>query len=237
MTTDLFIRTYYQDYQWLSHCLRSIQKFANGFRKVVVVAPNENPDRGIPIGTNEVLFRVHEAGEGYMEQQNTKLHADTFSDAEFFCFMDSDTIFTRLVCPDDLIVDNRRPRWLYTPYASIASGDGQTWKEPTAKIMKRPVEFEFMRRHPLVAPRWALQAFRDWMWRAHGMSLERYIMSQPYREFSEWNALGAYLWFFHHDRIEWQNTDVEVGHPFVWQGFSWGGLNEHIRADLERALA
>lgn len=236
MTTDIFIRSYYRDYQWLHHCLKSIQRFATGFRRVIVVAPFESPDRGIPTGTTEELFRVHEVGEGYMEQQSTKLHADAFSDADFFCFMDSDTIFTRPVSPADLIVGDR-VRWLYTPYSSIDSGDGQTWKEPTAKVMQQPVPFEFMRRHPLVAPRWALEGFRHWMWKVHGMSLERYIMAQPDRQFSEWNALGAHLWFYHRDRVEWMNTDEDMGTTFVWQGFSWGGCTDAISADMERALA
>lgn len=190
-----------------------------------------------PTGTSEVVFFVQEQGEGYLFQQNIKLHADCFTDAEFICYMDCDTIFTRPATPQDLIVDNRKVRWLYTPYSSIDSGDGQTWKEPTEKLMGHPVENEMMRRHPFCAPRWALQAFREWMWKIHGMSLERYVMSRPNREFSEFNALGAYLWYYHKDKVHWQNTDEEMGVTYVWQGYSWGGLSEHIKADLERALA
>ncbi len=171
-----------------------------------------------------------------MHQQVLKLHADAYSDADYFIFQDSDTIFTRPVSPDDLIV-NGKVKWLYTPYSSIDSGDGQTWKAPTSKVMCMPVEFEFMRRHCFVIPRWALEGFRHWMWKVHGMSLENYIHSQSMREFSEFNAIGAWLWFFHHDKVEWQNTDEELGEPYVHQGFSWGGLTDAIRADLERALA
>lgn len=233
MTTDLLIRSWVNDFEWLTYSLRSIQRFATGFRNVIVVTPNGQIP---PTGSVETVFHVHEHGEGYMAQQVTKLHADAYSDADYFAYLDSDVIFTRPVTPDDLI-ENGKVRWLYTPYASIDSGDGQTWKEPTAKVMMQPVPHEFMRRHPLVAPRWALEGFRHWMWKVHGMSLEHYILTQPGRSFSEWNALGAWLWFYHRDKVEWQNTDEDLGTTYVHQSFSWGGLNDTIRADLERALA
>lgn len=235
MTTEIFIKSYPADYEWLQFCLRSIQRFATGFRRVVVVVPDGAPCP--PTGTSEKVLRVHEQGEGYLQQQNIKLHADCLSDAEFFLYLDSDVILTRPICPEDMIVQARRPRWLYTPYTSIDNGDGQTWKEPTAKLMMRPVPNEFMRRHPFCIPRWALIGFREWMWKAHGMSLERYIMSQPNREFSEFNAIGAWLWFHHNDKIEWQNTDEDIGTVYCYQHFSYGGLNDDTRRNMELALA
>ena len=55
-------------------------------------------------------------------------------------------------------------------------------------------------------------------------------------QFSEWNALGAWLWMHHRERIEWINTDVEIGIPFVHQSYSWGGLSPEIMANMEAAL-
>jgi len=234
MTTDIFIRSFDGDFEWLKYCLRSIQRFATGFRRTIVVVPNGQTP---PTGTAEVVFSIHESGDGYMGQQVTKLHADCFSDAEFILAMDSDTIFTRPVNPDDFVVNRRKVRWLYTPYSSLSGDGSQTWKPITEKVMMRLVENEFMRRHPLVAPRWVLQGFREWMWKIHGMSIEAYVMSQPDRNFSEWNALGAYLWFYHHDKIEWQNTNDDIGIPCVHQSWSHGGLNDDLRNHLEKALA
>lgn len=235
MTTDILIKTYPGDYEWLRYCLRSIQRFATGFRRTVVIVPDgaEKP----PTGDAEDVHYVHEYGEGYMFQQVVKLHADAFTDAEFICYMDADTIFTRHVCPEHLIDDMRRPRWLYTPYSSINSGDGQTWKAPTEKLMNGPVDHEFMRRHPFVVSRKMLEGFRLWMMRSHRMTVERYVMTQPNREFSEFNALGAWLWFYHGYVVEWMNTDENMGTTFVHQSYSWGGLSDAIRVNLEAALA
>lgn len=233
MNVDLFVRSYDGDSGWLQYCLRSIHRFATGFRRVVVVVPHgHNP----PVGTAEVVFRVAEIGEQYVQQQSDKMHADHFSDADFITFTDSDTIFTRPISPADLIVEDR-VRWLYTPYSSIDSGDGQTWKPVTAKFMGHPVENEMMRRHPFTVPRWAFEALRAWVHRTHGVTLERYFMTQPLRECSEFNFMAAYLWFHHHDKVEWQNTDDDLGTVYVEQKHSWGGLSDRIRGELERALA
>lgn len=234
MTTDIIIRSYSSDFEWLKYCLRSIQRFATGFRRTVVIVPQGQVP---PTGTAESVFYIQETMPGYMAQQNDKLHADAFSDAEFLLFMDSDTIFTRPITPADAVSDCRYTVWLYTPYSSLPNDDAQMWKCVTEKALKQPVDYEFMRRHPLCAPRWALEEFRRWMLREHGMPLERYIAQQPNREFSEWNALGAWLWLHHRDKILWQNTDEELGAPFVHQSWSYGGFNPDIVNNLEAALA
>lgn len=234
MTTDLVIKSYQNDFEWLKYALRSIQRFATGFRKVIVIVPR---DQNPPTGVSEQVFYVHEYGSGYLFQQVMKLHADGFSDAEFLVHLDSDTIFTRPISPDLIIADNRRPLWLYTPYASLGNDESQLWKGVTEKALMRPVENEFMRRHAFCTPRWALEGFRKWFWEMHGMSLERYVMTQPAHEFSEFNCLGAWLWFYHREKIEWINTDENMGTTFVHQHYSYGGLNDDIRANIERALA
>ena len=40
MTTDIFIKSYRGDFEWLPGCLHSIQKYATGFRDVVIVVPD-----------------------------------------------------------------------------------------------------------------------------------------------------------------------------------------------------
>lgn len=233
MKVDLFIRSYDGDAEWLQYCLRSIQRFATGFRRTVVVVPNGHTP---PTGDVETVFHVAEVGDQYCQQQSDKMQADHFSDADFITFTDSDTVFTRPVTPNDLICPSGKVGWLYTPYASLGE-QGSTWKRITEKMMKRPVEMEMMRRHPFTAPRWALQEFRAWVHRTHGISMERYFLTQLNRECSEFNFLGAYLWFHHRDKVEWQNTDENMGTTFCLQHYSWGGLTEEIRSKLELAVA
>ncbi len=232
MTVDLFYKSYAADFDWLKYSLRSVQRFATGFRKVIVVVPEgEKP----PTGVSEQVFFVREHGNPYLFQQVIKLHADAFTDAEFIVPFDSDTIWTQPVTPQKLIADNRRPVWLYNSYEDLVGGDGQTWKEPTAKVLREPVQNEFMRRHPFVIPRRALISFREWVWQQHGMSLETFIMGQPDGTFSEFNALGAWLWIHHRDKIEWKKP--EDFPTYVHQSYSYGGINPDLRNHLEAALA
>lgn len=234
MTCDIFIKSFSGDYEWLKYCLRSIQRFATGFRRVIVVVPEgENP----PTGTFEQVHFIHERGDGYMNQQVVKLHADEFTDAEFITYMDSDTIFTCPVCPSDLIVDSRRVRWLYTPYASLGDDGSHVWKAVTSKFIKQPAELEFMRRHPFTVPAWALREMRRWTRQNHGIGLEQYVLEQPNREFSEFNAIGAFLWYHHPGHVEWQNTDENMGVAYCHQSWSHNPLNDDLRAHLEAALA
>src|SRR5882757_8087491 len=219
MVTDLFIKSYPADYRWLVFALRSIQRFATGFRRVVVVVPEGSA--APPSGTNEEVFYCREYFNPYLFQQWIKLNADAYTDSEFVTFLDSDTIFTRPVSPDLLIKDNRKPVWLYTPYSSLSGDDSKTWLQPTSLAIKRDVPHEFMRRHPFTIQRWALVSFRQWFLRNHGISLEDYIRNVPGNGFSEFNAVAAYLWHFHHDRIEWQNTDDDMGACFVKQHHSY----------------
>src|SRR5262249_42897707 len=127
--------------------------------------------------------------------------------------------------------------WMMTPYDKTAT----PWKSITEKFLKQPVEFEFMRRFPIIIPRWLHWEVRAFCEREHKLQIEKYIMQQPYRAFSEFNALGAYAYAFHRDKFNWINTE-EVP-PEKWpvltvdQRYSHGGLNEKIKQEWEEILS
>ena len=41
LTTDILIKSYPQDYPLLEYCLKSLSKFATGFRQIIVVCPEK----------------------------------------------------------------------------------------------------------------------------------------------------------------------------------------------------
>jgi hypothetical protein len=99
LTVDIFIKSYPPDYDWLRYCLRSIDRFCSGFRKVVVVSPetfNADPALKIPV---QVVVAPQQCQDGYLDQQLFKLNAHQFSDADMILHVDSDTIFTVQVTP------------------------------------------------------------------------------------------------------------------------------------------
>lgn len=238
MTCDIFIKTYPADGKFLEYCLRSIDKFATGFRKIVLVTPMGSRVGEILFDAGNVrcpnIIEVEEYGaDGYLSQQVFKLHANTFSDAEFILFMDSDTIFTRPVTPETFFIDGKIA-WLYTPYDKIKT----PWQPITEKFLGCPVEFEFMRRHPLLAPSWLLAALRTFCRTMHDVSLDEYIMAQPQRAFSEFNALGALAYYFHRDMFHWLNTETDdIPELTTLQKWSYGGVTPEIVTEFEQILA
>lgn len=251
--TDIFIKSYPADYPWLNYCLRSIQKYASGIRQIILVTPKPIPGSAESIALyvydilkdyidlpDPVSIQAIEAQEygqdGYLSQQIFKLYADTFSDADQLLFIDSDTIFTRPVTPQTYFKDGRI-EWMMTPWAKTDT----PWQPIVEKFLGQPVEFEFMRRHPTLVPRWLLIAVREFCLKQHGVPLDQYVMSQPHRAFSEFNVLGAFANAFHRDKFHWVNTEEvpesEWPELTVLQKFSWGGLTDEIKAEFELILS
>jgi len=233
MTTDIFIRSYAKDFPWLAYALRSIHKFATGFRDVIVVIPDTDDLSQLTV---EKVFKVADVMPGYMQQQCTKMHADTFSDADTYLFMDSDCVLTEPVTPETFMTDGM-PNWIYTPWKSLGADAHNAWFEPMAKCLGEEPPAEFMRRHPQLIPRWALQEFRGFVPEKHGVSLEHYIGSQALGRFSEFNCIGFYLWLHHRKKINWHNTDDGLPPTVLRQYWSHGGLTPEIRAELEPILS
>lgn len=229
MTTDIFIRSYSKDFQWLTYALKSIQKFATGFRDVVIVIPDTD---SLDHLTAEKVFKEKETMDGYMMQQSSKMSADTYTDADFICFVDSDCVFTEPVTPETFMTDGK-VNWLYTPWNLIADDTHRIWREVMKKCIGEDPPAEMMRRHPQIIPRWALQEFRGFIAEKHGMSLEHYISIQPGRAYSEFNTAGFYLWLHHHEKINFINTEEYLPPTVLLQKWSWGGLTPEIRAELE----
>lgn len=256
LLADIFIKTYPKDYPWLKYCLRSIDKFCTGFRRVVIVSPETKSKEFLDAITG---FKINvlpicnpnEMADGYLFQQSVKLHADEYSDAEWFLHLDSDTIFTVRVTPQTYLSDGKFV-WMMTPY-----GRSETpWQPITEKFIVAPVQYEFMRRFPFLLPRWIYKAIRNWCIDKHQMTMQTYISVQPEREFSEFNALGAFAWLFHQDKFSWVDTsqvaekdwpaltvDQQWSHNPIptgkWDKILSEGHQEHLTAHLdsvERAL-
>jgi Family of unknown function (DUF6492) len=232
-TTALFIRSYSKDFPWLAYCLRSIQKFATGFSEIVIVIPDTD---SLDHLTVEKVFKEKETMDGYMMQQASKMSADTYTEADFICFVDSDCCFVEPVTPETFMTAGR-VNWLYTPWSKIAEETRVVWQEVMKRCIGEEPPAEFMRRHPQVIPRWALQEFRGFVAEKHGVSLEHYISVQPGKCYSEFNTIGFFLWLHHHEKIHWMNTEDFLPPTVLLQKWSWGGLTPEIRAELEAITA
>jgi hypothetical protein len=226
MTTSIFIRSYRNDFEWLAYCLRSCQKFTRGFSEIVVAVPYEDASLLSHLTAERVVEVAPATQDGYLDQQITKLYADKFCTSDYVLHVDSDCIFDKDTTPEDFFL-NQKPVILWelnvdSPWPSI-TGRSLGWWENA----------EYMRRMPIIYPRWIYSAFRDWMQEKHGVPLSEWIASQPFREFSEFNTLGQWVRRFHNEAFTWAHpSDIP---PHAKQFWSWGGVNE-VRLQIEKAL-
>lgn len=244
---DIFIRTYPGDYGWLDYCLQAVGKYARGFRKIWIMSPAEPSDplrllvQGFG-GQAEWKLVNDECKDGYLAQQITKLYADMQTDADYILHLDSDTLFTREVTPYSFL-DNGKLAWYYTPYPIWYVPPGHTekklvhWQPITEKFMGFVQPFEFMRRLPMMIPRWLYPKLREYCHQTHRRVISEYIGAQPLREFSEFNALGALAFCHYHDRFEWINTlQHTMPAPLARQFHSWGGITPDTEKEIQEIL-
>ncbi|NCZ53069.1 MAG: hypothetical protein EBY81_04155, partial [Verrucomicrobia bacterium] len=161
-SVDLFIRSYKKDFEWLSYCLKSCAKSAKGFRQIHIVVPHGDQHEL----NHLTLEKVHicpRYAEDYLGQQVTKLNADLYSDADFICHIDSDTVWLHDVSPKDFIHKGKAIMY-YEPYDKIGECP---WQPIIEEAVGWKPEFEFMRRPPHTFPRWIYKEIRDFLQTTH----------------------------------------------------------------------
>ena len=229
MQVDIFIRSWHGDFGWLEYCLRSIKKYAKGFGKVHVCIPIQDYPLLPDVGDVEVHL-VERWADDYIGQQNDKLHADWYCRSPYILVMDSDCVFTKEVKPEDFFREGN-PVWLY----ESVPHDQSPWYPITQEAVKHMPEFEFMRRHPFVFTRQSLRDFRDFMLNCHQENISQWLKKRPKGRFSEFNAFGAWAYRNYYKHFAWLHpSEMET---YVMQKWSWGGLSNEIKEELEKIIA
>lgn len=196
---DIFIKTYPPDYPWLKYCVRSIDKFCSRFREVIIIAPDDKCP--VPNYPHRLIVEPEAEGiDGYLWQGALKATAHHYTDAPYILHVDSDCIFTKQVTPEAFFVDGK-PFWLYSPYSKVEV----PWQPITEKFIRHPVENEYMRRMPCLIPRFVHEELEAFCLALHNKKVHDYVMQQPHRAWSEFNALGAIAWDKFRDHFTWIN--------------------------------
>ncbi|HKQ79958.1 MAG TPA: DUF6492 family protein [Blastocatellia bacterium] len=236
MNCDIFIRSYWKDLEWLEFCLASVDKYCRGFRSSLVVLPRSSWPwlRRSGLQGKARFETCPDYRDDYLGQQATKLLADTFTDAEYICHVDSDCVFSRRTRPEDLIPDGRPNVYMRSVEAL---GRRNPWRGPTEKFLRRSVGYDFMQRPPFTFPRRIYQLAREHTLAAHNTDIETYVLAQPPRGFSEYNALGALAWERHRESFIWIDIDASAPvEPHCRWYWSWGGIDADIRAEIRAIL-
>lgn len=232
MSYSIFIKTWKDDVKWLPYALESIAKYGMGYDEVVIVT-----DRSCLAevkALHEVLKKyrivaVEDWKNGYIQQQWIKLSADTFVSSDHVLFVDSDCIFHSAFNEQSFMRDGK-PVLLKTKYGNL---DGaEVWKSITSSFVGFDVEYEYMRRLPWMYRTDSLTAFKETYPHTFG-----HLSNLTTRDFSEFNALGAFIEKYEDDLYYISDTEVWVPEPVAKQYWSWGGITPEIQAEITKFLS
>lgn len=215
--TTIFIKSYPKDFNLLYYALLSIDKYVSGDFDVVLLLDKGNklPDK-IKLKDYVKLIEVEKQGHGYLFQQYCKITAHKYTESDFILFSDSDCIFDHEISINDFIASGT-PEILYTDYEKV--GSAICWKKPTEIFIKKPVQYEFMRRNCLIYHRSTLVNISN----AYPQLKNIILHSES---FSEFNAIGAYAWFHEREKYNFINTDNwEYVPPKATQLWSYADKN------------
>lgn len=241
MIVDIFCVTYHKDARWLEYMLRSVQKYAKGFRQTIVIYPTR--DEGVLAPVCEKFsfvkaFSFVEDADGHMLQNALKTMCDEFSDADYFFHLDSDCVFTEEARPEDYMTDGKCDI-LFAPYSTLAHVPGGVpWQGITSAALGVPVIVETMRRFPFLYPRWLYAEVRKRIEAVHKKTFVKYVLEAPliggaFRGYSEFNALGVAALNFWPKEFHAYNVNYHCKPGKVRQFWSHSGLTEGEREQLE----
>jgi hypothetical protein len=161
------------------------------------------------------------------------MKAYEYTDADAVLFWDSDVFAAEPIDIQAEYFQDGKPLIYKTRYASMPDNP---WQHITAKAIGEVPEWEYMRRMPLIYRRDSLALADARMEQIHKMPLVEYIMAQPYRAFSEFNVIGALAEQMTPDRYTFVDTEaVDTPPNKVIQGWSWGGIDENVKHQLQLA--
>jgi hypothetical protein len=218
LKTDIFIRSYEKDFLWLNYCLKSIVKNTTGFLDVHIAAPYPDVEKLSHL-TLEKVHGVVDSCSGYLAQQITKFHADEYCKSDYILHVDSDCVFTDKVTPQVFFIDGK-------PIMLQEKDVKSPWYDVSERALGWRDEYEYMRRMPIIYPRWIYSTFRKWFLLNKGVSIDQWVSEQPDFLFSEFNTLGTWAKKFYPDAFTWMTPkDVPIVCKQYW---SWGGINDAI---------
>jgi glycosyltransferase involved in cell wall biosynthesis len=224
---SIFIRTYYKDLKWLEYCLKSIHKNLKGWDEIVVCIPASQKDN-LKNLTAERVVTCKKYKDDYLGQQVSKLQAHEHCNGDFILFVDSDVVFYEGAHVDDYFKDGK-PVILKDKYENV--GEAICWKPITEKLFGKEIKYEYMRRAPQLYCKSSLVKINK-----RFPELERYIVGQPFRAFSEFNALGFFIESSteakKYEFIDLSNEEAPITRSK--QFWSWSGLTTSERKELEQ---
>lgn len=202
MNHTIFVVTYRKDFEYLKYCLKSYEKFCDGYEDLVLVVPGYDFDAAVELARQNVNKPVAvRSGEewpnrGMLWAMTQKCRADEWCPrADIIHHIDADCVFTEPVTPLEYMRDGK-PLLLYESFVSLNKKgiyECDKWKVATEACLPFGIERECMRCHPEVYQRDVYAMTRRLVEQKTGKPFDEYVGSGPNsypQQFCEHNALG-----------------------------------------------
>jgi hypothetical protein len=269
----VMLRSWRDDLPYVVTAIKSIRLNMMNARHIVLVIP----DTDHPLfQEQQQMKRIHQdvkliaepklMPNDHIQQKYSKMMADTYCPCSYIFHLDSDVVFMRRIYRKDLFFMGK-PLLEYDRYSNLPETTLR-WKLGTSNAVGRPVEHEYSRSNNHMYPRSMYPAARRHLERRFGKPFPDFMATRigKFNEthcfncdnadpkivglaFSDFNYMGAFLWFYMHESMVWQPLDPEESKhvymrpiipPFVCQGnarlaHDAGKVSEEIKA-LERAM-
>ncbi len=241
--TSIFIKTYPNDHVWLQYLLPSIEKYAEGFKEVVIVSdagsvippeylssikkfPVHAHYIPVPKQTKEYPPFNTVTGLGYLWQQYIKLSWHTLCDADSALILDSDEMLCKLTTPDDFKHDGK---WVWTYRFWKDAGHAKCWKQPTDQIIGQNTPYEAMVAVGFVFTRSATINLLNHIYQTHAISnLWELVVKKKMNSFSEYNIYGSYIHSVN-DPAYYYNIRNDIPlQDCIIVNWSWGDITDEI---------
>jgi hypothetical protein len=213
-TIDILIRSYHRDVDWLVLAVASIRLFVSGYRDLIVVLPEMSVDRinwpAVPILQDVVVLHCHNYANDYVGQQITKLHADTYTDADVILHLDSDQVFVAPCDLHDQLFAAGRLRMECDSSERRPLVDG--WRRCPAVFLRRAVPLDVTASPPVAFPHHLYAEVRRFCERTHGLPIQDYASTLRSDRFSEFAVLRGYALLNEPGRYAWVDTST---HSFM----------------------
>jgi hypothetical protein len=242
---QFLIASYAKDFPWLRQCLRSLEKFSDGFLPpVVAVDVQDAPEAGevIEKANSGAIVKIWN-GPGFGRAQDAMMNGDILCPgADYVWLLGSDCLAVEPFNLSAYCDAEGKPYMLWNTWKHLRKFGPETlfWRAGVEKALGWESNGEYMRRLPLAYPTRMLAPMREFIARRHNTPFNEYVWHNVnrLRNFSESNVMGEWAWRHARDDYHWVCLDKGetpwVGkwptNPIV-QHWSHGGIDRHRDQD------